>query len=65
MGLYLSLRYGLVILVSGYLVLTAVNWPQHGCAISGCRLSHYLARKPEILHWFPCGAGRMVGWTVT
>ena len=58
-------QYGLVILVSGYLVLTAFNWPQHGCAISGCRLPHYLARKPEILHWFPCSAGRMVGWTVT
>ena len=32
---HLSPRYGQVILVSGYLVLTAVNWSQHWCAISG------------------------------
>ena len=35
MGRHLSPRYGQVILVSGYLVLTAVNWSQHWCAISG------------------------------
>ena len=34
MGRHLSPRYGQVILVSGYPVLTAVNWPQHWCAIS-------------------------------
>ena len=34
MGRHLSPRYGQVILVSGYLVLTAVNWSQHWCAIS-------------------------------
>ena len=41
-GRYLSPRYGQAILVSGYTVLTAVNWSQHGqshgCTISGCRL---------------------------
>ena len=34
MGRHLSPRYGQVILVSGYPVLTAVNWSQHWCAIS-------------------------------
>ena len=33
MGWHLSLRYGQVILVSGYPVLTAVNWSQHWCPI--------------------------------
>ena len=33
MGRHLSPRYGQVILVSGYPVLTAVNWLQHLCAI--------------------------------
>ena len=33
MGRYLSSRYGQVILVSGYPVLTAVNYSQHWCAI--------------------------------
>ena len=31
MGRHLSPRYGQVILVSGYPVLTAVNWSQHWC----------------------------------
>ena len=30
----LSLQYGHVVLVSRYLVLTGVNWSQHGCPIS-------------------------------
>ena len=34
MGRHLSPRYGQVILVSGYSVLTAVNWWQHWCKIS-------------------------------
>ena len=34
MGRHLSPRYGQVILVSGYPVLTAVNWWQHWCAVS-------------------------------
>ena len=37
-GRHLSLRYGKVILVSGYPVLTAVNWSQHWCAIYVCNL---------------------------
>ena len=56
MGRYLSPRYGLVILVSGYPVLTAVNWSKHWCPIC----VHYqfscapkLARKYEIEHWCP------------
>ena len=34
MGRHLSPQYGQVILVSGYPVLTPVNWWQHWCAIS-------------------------------
>ena len=69
MGRHLSPRYGQVILVSGYPVLTAVNWSQHWCAI--CVQYEFscapkLARKSDIKHWFPCGAdGRSVGRTVT
>ena len=60
MSRHLSPRYGQVILVSGYPVLTAVNWSQHWCAIcvqyqSSC--APKLARKCEIGHWLPCGAG--------
>ena len=54
MGRHLSPRYGQVILVSGYPVLTAVNWSKHWCPIC----VHYqfscapkLARKSEIEHW--------------
>ena len=49
MGRHLSPRYGQVILVSGYPVLTAVNWSKHWCPIC----VHYqfscaakLARRP-------------------
>ena len=64
MGRHLSPRYGQVILVSGYPVLTAVNWSQHWCAIcvqyqSSC--APKLARKCEIEHWFPCGADGRAG----
>ena len=68
MGQHLSPRYGQVILVSGYPVLTAVNWSQHWCAIcvqyqSSC--APRLARKCEIEHWFSCGAdGRAGGQAV-
>ena len=48
MGQYLSLRYGQVILVTTYPVLTAVNLSQHGCAISGCIWAPKLARKCEM-----------------
>ena len=64
MGQHLSPRYGQVILVSGYPVLTAVNWTQHWCAIcvqyqSSCALR--LARKREIEHWFSSGADGRAG----
>ena len=64
MGRHLSPRYGQVILVSGYPVLTAVNWSQHWCAIcvqyqSSC--APRLARKCEIEHWFSCGADGRAG----
>ena len=64
MGQHLSPRYGQVILVSGYPVLTAVNWSQHWCAIcvqyqSSC--APKLAGKCEIEHWFPCGADGRAG----
>ena len=64
MGQHLSPRYGQVILVSRYPVLTAVNWSQHWCAIcaqyqSSCAPT--LARKCDIEHCFCCGAdGRAV-----
>ena len=54
MGRHLSLRYSQVILVSGYLVLTAVNWSQHWCPICvSVFLSSdpKLARKYEIKHY--------------
>ena len=63
-GRYLSPRYDQTTLVSGYTVLTAVNWSKHGC--SNIRLqAPKLARKCEIKHWYACGAdGRKVGWSV-
>ena len=65
MGRDLRTRYGQVILVSGYPVLTAVNWSQHWCAI--CVQYQFLcapklARKCKIERWFPCAAnGRSAG----
>ena len=64
MGGHLSPRYGQVILVSGYPVLTAVNWSQHCCTIcvkcqSSCATK--LARKCKIEHWFFCGADGRAG----
>ena len=64
MGRHLSPRYGQVILVSGYPVLTAVNWLQHWCTIcvqyqSSCATK--LARKCEIEHWFSCGVDGRAG----
>ena len=65
MGRHLSPCYGQVILVSGYPVLTAVNWSQHWCAIS-FYWAPKLARKCESKHWFPCGAdGRSYGHVIT
>ena len=48
MGRHLSLRYGQVILVSGYPVLTAVNWSQHWCLQYQSFCAPKLARK---WHW--------------
>ena len=64
MSRHLSPRYGQVILVSGYPVLTAVNWSQHWCTICvqyqfSCATK--LARKCEIEHWFSCGADGRAG----
>ena len=60
MGRHLSPRYGQVILVSGYSVLTAVNWSQHWCAIYVCNISLSVLpnwlESVRIKHWFPCGA---------
>ena len=68
MGRHLSPRYGQVILLIGYPVLTAVNWSQHWCARcvqyqSSC--APKLARKCEIEHWFPCGADGRAGGRCT
>ena len=54
MGRHLSPRYGQVMLVSRYPVLTAVNWSQHLCAI--CVQYQFpcapkLARECEVEHW--------------
>ena len=45
MGRHLSPRYSQVILVSGYLVLTAVNWSQHWCPIC---VSVFLCSDPKL-----------------
>ena len=64
MGQHLSPRYGQVILVSGYPILTAVNWSQHWCPIC----VHYqfsralkLARKYEIEHW--SWSSKTINWS--
>ena len=64
MGRHLSPRYGQVILVSGYPVLTAVNWSQHWCPICvhyqfSCALK--LARKYEIEHW--SRSSKTINWS--
>ena len=69
MGRHLSPRYGQVILVSGYPVLTAVNWSQHWCAINVCHISlpvlpNWL-ESVRIKHWFPCGADGRTGGRCT
>ena len=56
--LYLSPRYGYVILVSGYLVLTAVNWPWNASPISNGKViidlyiffGHHLARLCRLIN---------------
>ena len=64
MGRHLSPRYGQVILVSGYPVLTAVNWSQHWCPICvhyqfSCALK--LARKYEFEHW--SRSSKTINWS--
>ena len=62
MGRHLNPWYGQVILVSGYLVLTAVNWPHYGCAISSC--GSRTSWKCDISQWFhrTRTGGRKVPW---
>ena len=64
MSRHLSPRYGQVILVSGYPVLTAVNWSQHWRLICvhyqfSCALK--LARKYEIEHW--SRSSKTINWS--
>ena len=48
MGRHLSARYGQVILVSGYPILTAVNWSKHWCPI----YVHYqFSCAPKLAKW--------------
>ena len=63
---HLSPRYGQVILVSGYPVLTAVNDYNIDVRLV-FSWAPKLARECESKHWFPCGAEeRSVAWcTVT
>ena len=64
MGRHLSPRYGQVILVSGYLVLTAVNWSQHWCPICVSVFlcsDPKLARKYEIEHW--SRSSKTINWS--
>ena len=64
MGRHLSPRYGQVILVSEYPVLTAVNWSQHWCPMCvhyqfSCALK--LPRKYEIEHW--SRSSKAINWS--
>ena len=62
-GRYLSPRYGQVILVSRYTILTAVNQNMDvQYQVAGSKL----AIKCEIKHWCACAAdGQKVGWSVS
>ena len=64
MGRHLSPRYGQVILVSGYPVLTAVNWSQHWCPICVSVFlcsDPKLARKYETEHW--SRSSKIINWS--
>ena len=64
MGRHLSPRYSQVILVSGYLVLTAVNWSQHWCPICVSVFlcsDPKLAKKYEIDHW--SRSSKIINWS--
>ena len=63
MGRHLSPRYDQVILVSGYPVLTAVNWSQDWCAICLQYQSSCAPKLESVIeHWLPCGADGRAGW---
>ena len=64
MGRHLSPRYAQVILVSGYPVLTAVNWSQHWCPICVSVFlcsDPKLARKYETEHW--SRSSKIINWS--
>ena len=65
MGRHLSLRYGQVILVSGYPFLQLSI--DHNIDVQSVFYwAPKLARKCETKHWFPCGAdGRSYGHVIT
>ena len=48
MSWHMSPRYGHGILVSGYPVLTAVNWPYCKCAMKRCGLGKTRLRHPSL-----------------
>ena len=63
MSRHLSPRYGQVILVSEYPVLTAVNWSQYWCPIGCVHYQFSCALKPgtmyEIEHWY----SKTINWS--
>ena len=64
MGRHLSPPYSQVRLVSGYLVLTAVNWSQHWCPICVSVFlcsDPKLARKYETEHW--SRSSKIINWS--
>ena len=59
MGRHLSPRFGQVIVVSGYPVLTAVNKIDDNIDVqSAFSWASKVARKCESKHWYACGADR-------
>ena len=61
MGRNLSPRYSQVILVSGYLVLTAVDGSQHWCVSVFPCSDPKLARKYETEHW--SRSSKIINWS--
>ena len=61
MGRHLSPRYSQVILVSGYLVLTAVNGSQHWRVSVFLCSDPKLARKYETEHW--SRSSKIINWS--
>ena len=65
MGRHLSPRFGQVIVVSGYPILTAAI-DDNIDVTSAFSWAPKVARKCESKHWYACGAdGRSVGRSVT